>query len=103
MHDLNSPLRRYAVWYASLLVAKKWFWIDSRKRPQLSGMKVHVHKRSGKFIATLQVDEDLTVEAFKDLYYSQRGLFSSLWPFIWLADHYYPERQRFTVKDREWL
>eukprot|EP01055_Gregarina_sp_Pseudo9_P004447 Gregarina_sp_Pseudo_9__4446@NODE_45_length_5109_cov_42_945957_g42_i0_p2_GENE_NODE_45_length_5109_cov_42_945957_g42_i0NODE_45_length_5109_cov_42_945957_g42_i0_p2_ORF_typecomplete_len293_score2_56Steroid_dh/PF02544_16/2_7e41ubiquitin/PF00240_23/0_14ubiquitin/PF00240_23/1_2e04_NODE_45_length_5109_cov_42_945957_g42_i05031381 len=48
-------------------------------------MKVHVHKRNGKFLGTLTVAEDATLEEFK-LEFDRQF-------------HYYPERQRYTVKD----
>lgn len=64
-------------------------------------MKIHVHKRSGKHLATLQVKDDATVESFKDLFYAQRKVLQSRRILLLLTGHYYPERQRFTMKDRK--
>eukprot|EP00922_Rhytidocystis_sp_ex-Travisia-forbesii_P042474 GHVS01063419.1.p1 GENE.GHVS01063419.1~~GHVS01063419.1.p1 ORF type:complete len:344 (+),score=25.85 GHVS01063419.1:80-1033(+) len=46
-------------------------------------MKLTLKKRSGKFMDTLDVEENATVEDFKNTFYDKF--------------HYYPERQRWTV------
>lgn len=46
-------------------------------------MKIHVHKRSGKYLCSLDVPDDATADDLKNLFCS--------------THHYYPERQRFTI------
>eukprot|EP01057_Protomagalhaensia_wolfi_P002683 Protomagalhaensia_wolfi_Nauph_80__2682@NODE_280_length_2939_cov_43_973793_g210_i0_p1_GENE_NODE_280_length_2939_cov_43_973793_g210_i0NODE_280_length_2939_cov_43_973793_g210_i0_p1_ORF_typecomplete_len297_score45_42Steroid_dh/PF02544_16/2_4e03Steroid_dh/PF02544_16/3_6e38ubiquitin/PF00240_23/3_1e05Ubiquitin_2/PF14560_6/0_0014Ubiquitin_4/PF18036_1/0_41Ubiquitin_4/PF18036_1/9_1e03DUF1295/PF06966_12/0_063SfLAP/PF11139_8/1_7e03SfLAP/PF11139_8/0_11_NODE_280_length_2939_cov_43_973793_g210_i08831773 len=48
-------------------------------------MRVHVHKRSGKFLTTIDIHDSATLDEFKAEFEKQF--------------HYYPERQRFTLKD----
>lgn len=36
-------------------------------------MKVHVHKRNGNFLYTVDISEDATVEQFKAVFYKERA------------------------------
>lgn len=47
-------------------------------------MRVHVHKRNEKFLTTIVVPDEATVEDLKNAFCEKL--------------HYYPERQRFTIK-----
>lgn len=67
-------------------------------------MQIHVHKRNEKFLITLTLPDNSSVEDLKNIFCEKRkfrAVRQKETPNISLPVRFYPERQRFTVKDRE--